>query len=168
MTSYPHRVHVHRLHINGWLVAVVALAAALVALGSWVLVDHYSGGGSSSQNATTLIDNMNAAVSSGNANATVGLYSKNAVIWAEGSRFATGSKAIHAAVLDAKLSQYRQERIAPVTVAGDYAATFDKMSLDPVPALDVVQIKNGKIYREWLFDLGQTKPFDNADLTLLP
>jgi hypothetical protein len=40
VTTYPHRLHVHRRHVNPWLVAVLVLGAAVIGLGAWVVVDQ--------------------------------------------------------------------------------------------------------------------------------
>jgi hypothetical protein len=40
--AYPPHAHLHRLHLSVWLIAVVALAAALIGLASWVIVDQTS------------------------------------------------------------------------------------------------------------------------------
>jgi len=39
VSTYAPETHRHRVHVNPWLVAVIVLAAALVALGAWVLID---------------------------------------------------------------------------------------------------------------------------------
>ena len=41
-TAYPPHTHLHRPHLSIWLIAVVALAAALIGLASWVIVDQTS------------------------------------------------------------------------------------------------------------------------------
>ena len=38
--THPPQTHVHRPRVNPWLMAVVVLAAALVGLGAWVIVDQ--------------------------------------------------------------------------------------------------------------------------------
>ena len=81
MTTYPHRIHVHRPHVNWPLVAIVGLAAALIGLGSWVLVDRYAGGGGATQDATTLIDRFNAAVSANDAKAASALLTFDVEVW---------------------------------------------------------------------------------------
>ena len=68
-TTYAPPTHVRRPHANLWLVAVVALAAALMALGAWVVVDRYAGAGGVTQDATALIDDFNAAINAGDADA---------------------------------------------------------------------------------------------------
>jgi predicted SnoaL-like aldol condensation-catalyzing enzyme len=156
---------VHRLHINLWLVAVVGLAAGLVALGSWVLVDRYGGG--ATHDATTLIDDVTAAWTAGNAQAVGALYTTDAVyVGADGTRF-TGKTAITNAVPLARASGVTVERIAPVTVNGDFATTFvryaDNTTGGPVTIVDVFQLKDGKILRQWDAGvLGETAPFTNA------
>lgn len=163
MTTYPHRIHVHRPHINGWLVTVVGLAAALIALGSWVLVDRYTGGGGATQDATTLIDNFNAAGSANDRKAAAALLTSNAVMWTNGTTI-TGAKAIANEI--ATTPGLHVERTAPVTVNGDFASTLVNFSAlggaIKGPMVNVFQLKDGKIFRMWLFALGVTPPFTNA------
>ena len=163
MTTYPHHVDVRRPHVNYWLIAVVGLAAALVALGAWVLVDHYSGGGGATQDATTLIDKTSTAFSTGDANAIPSLYAKNAVIRSIGvGETYVGVNAIRP-LAD---GSFTVVRVAPVTVNGEYATSFMRLSTPGWSAMSisVFQIKDGKIVRQWNFVPGQTPPFDNAVL----
>mgnify|MGYP003562181239 CR=1 FL=1 len=111
-TTHAPPVHVHRLHINPWLVAVIALAAALVALGSWVLVDRYTGGDSATSDATTLIDKFNAAGNAGDASALAALVTSDVVMRSEGSVI-TGAEALGAAATSASAGGLKVERIAP-------------------------------------------------------
>lgn len=163
MTTYPHHVDVRRPHVNYWLVAVVGLAAALIALGTWVIVDRYTGGGVT-QDATTLIDDVSTAFTTGDANAIPSLYAKGAVIRSIGAgETYTGVNAIRA-LAD---GSFTVERVAPVTVNGEYATTFARLSAPgygSALSISVFQMKDGKIVRQWNFVPGQTAPFDNAVL----
>jgi len=162
-TTHAPPVHAHRLHVNAWLVAVIALAAAVIALGSWVIVDHYTGGDGATQNATTLIDKFNAAGNAGDAKALAALVTSDVVMRSEGSVI-TGAQALGDAAASASALGMRVERIAPVTVEGNFASTFIRAA---EPGSDrtliaVHQLKDGKISRFWGFELGTTPPFDNA------
>ena len=163
MTTCVPEVHVRRPHVSVWLVAVVALAAALVALGTWVLVDRYTGGDGAAQDATALIDDLAAAFSTGDANAIPSLYASNAVMRSiEVGETYTGVKAIRALAGCCTI-----ERLAPVTVEGEYATSFMRIAAPGWPtvmSISVFQIKDGKIVRQWNFVPGQTPPFDNAVL----
>lgn len=162
MTTYPHRIHVHRPHINWPLVAIVGLAAAFVGLGSWVLVDRYAGGGGATQDATTLIDKFNVAVSRSDEKAMADLLTSDAVLLQSDSTL-TGGKAI--ANMIATHGSQTLDRITPVVVNGEYATTFVHFtSLGGVmdrPQLEVFQIKDGKLARIWGFAFGENAPFHN-------
>ena len=59
------------------------------------------------------------------------------------------------------------ERVAPVTVNGEYATSFVRLSAPgygSAISISVFQMKDGKIVRQWNFVPGQTAPFDNAVL----
>ena len=45
MATYPtHGLHLRRRHPNRWLLLAIVVVAALVGVGAWALVDHYTGG----------------------------------------------------------------------------------------------------------------------------
>ncbi len=45
MATYPtHGVHLRQRHPNGWLLVAIVVVAALVGVGAWALVDHYTVG----------------------------------------------------------------------------------------------------------------------------
>lgn len=161
MTTYPHphRVHVRRPHVDLWLVAVVGLAAALVGLASWVLVDRYAGGSSAAENATTLLDNFNAATTRGDAKAATALVTSDFVLSSAGTTIA-GPKAFANEI--GPHDGMTVDRIAPVSVNGDYATTFIHFRVAGIvdsPMLAVFQIRDGKVARLWTFVPGQTAPF---------
>ena len=154
--------HVQRMHVNPWLVAVIALMAALVGLAAWVAVDRFAGGGGATHDATTLIDRWQAASTARDGQALTALLTKDAVQWADGSTL-SGSTAIVDAVTSTP--GLRVERIAPVTVEGDFASTFASVTAAGVtnqPVVEIYQLQNGKIFRQWVFGLGRTAPFDNT------
>lgn len=164
MTAYPHRLHVHRPHINLWLVAVVGLAAALVGSGAWVIVDRYTGGGGATDNATALIDESNAAISNADAAALSSLYTRNAEITRDDGGVTVGAEAIGALAPMTKMVSYRVWRVAPVSVEGDFATTFLQYTSATGEGTDIAvyQFREGKILRMWFFKLGTTPPFTNA------
>lgn len=163
-TMYAPPVHAHRPHVNIWLVAVLGLAAALVALGTWVLVDRYTGGDAATQDATTLIDEFGAASSASDGKAAAALLTSDAVLWSNGNTI-SGRKAI---VTEIETTPgLRVERTAPVTVEGEFASTFSTFTvgaagITEAPMATVYQLKNGKIFRLWDFALGVTPPFDST------
>ncbi len=161
--TYAPPLRLHRPHVNLWLVAVVGLAAALVALGSWVLVDRYTGGGGATQDATTLVDDLATAVTAGDAKAISGLYASDAVfVTAGGDRF-VGRKDVTNVVMAPSSFDLHLERIGPVATEGDFVTAFVHYS-DGMEGteLTVFQLKDGKIVRQWAFEVGLTPPFDNA------
>ncbi|HXH98309.1 MAG TPA: nuclear transport factor 2 family protein [Gaiellaceae bacterium] len=162
VTTYPHphRLHLRRPHVNLWLVAVVGLAAALIGLASWVVVDRYAGGSSATDKATTLIDKSNAAFSTGDQNAISAFFAKGAVMRSLGETY-SGLPAIRG-LADGSLTP---ERVAPVTMHGDFATTYVRITAAGIQAgttLSVFEIKDGKILRQWNFAAASTPPFDNA------
>lgn len=164
MTTYAPEVHVrHRPHINLWLVAVVLLSAALVGLGAWVLVDRYTG---PTHDTTTLLDDFYAASSAHDGKTVAAMLASDAVFWTDGTTMAGQKKIVNEILTTPGLTV---ERIAPVTVEGDFASTFIAFTvpaagLNKAPAAEVVQLKDGKIFRVWDFGLGVTPPLDNTSI----
>ena len=75
--------HVQRPHVNPWLVAVIALSAALVALGAWVIVDQTGSStteGIASSEVAAMFDDLTVALNSGDAPAIASFYAPNAVL----------------------------------------------------------------------------------------
>ena len=83
-TTHIAPLHARRPHLNAWLVAVIALVAALAALGTWVLVDRYAGDSTSqglaSPEVVTLLENRIAAWNRGNGRAAAAFYAADAVM----------------------------------------------------------------------------------------
>jgi ketosteroid isomerase-like protein len=157
-------VHAHRPHVNPWLVAVIALSAALVALAAWVIVDNYTGGDTATKDATALIDDFNAASSANDAAAAKALMTNDTVLWSNGDVI-KGADAWASAI--AGTPGLIVERLSPVTVNGDYATTFARFAVTSLPGIDgptiqVYQLENGKIARLWMFVPGMSQPLDNA------
>lgn len=165
MSTYAPPVHVrHRPHIELRLGVIAALVVALVAFGSWVLVDRYaSGGGSTTPNPATLIDKFYAAESAHNTAAIKALWTTNGVIWVHGQRLSVNEltkRWMH-------VSGVQVHRVAPVIGWGHNFATtitrlesYANINTPPMPPMiEVVQTKNGKIFRLWEFFVGSTSPF---------
>ena len=76
MSTHASERHEQRPHLDLWLVAVVGLAAALVALGSWVLIDRFEGAGSDS--AITVIDDFVASVNADDTDALAAVVTADA------------------------------------------------------------------------------------------
>lgn len=159
MTTYVPGVHVRRRHVNVWLVTVIGLTAALIGLAAWVLVDRYAGTDPAAE-ATALVDDWIAAVNADYpADAIAPLITSDFEVWTLGN-FYTADEFLTRAT-----SPVGAERIAPVTVEGDFATTYSTLSVLPGSTqLTVFQFEEGKISRFWNFQLGSTPPFDNAAL----
>jgi len=165
VTTYPHphRVHLRRPHVNPWLVAVIGLSAALIGLGTWVIVDRTTGGGGgTASDAAALIDKFLVTANGNDANAIAALLTSDAGFFQRGNSL-TGANAI-AKEIAAQQGSKALKRIAPVTVNGDYATTFIHFYIPGVaedwPQLEVFKFKNGKIAGVWGFLLGETAPFN--------
>ena len=153
--------HLHRPHVNSWLLAVIVLAAALAGLGTWVLIDRYAGGGGATQDATALADRWDAAFNARDATALAALMTNDVQMRSLGDN-AVGSKTIANGI--ASYAVAHMERVSPVTVHGDFATWFVRYT-EPGRTgtfLSVFQLKDGKILRIWGFEPGITPPLDNA------
>ena len=82
--SITHAPPTHvRPHVNPWLVAVVVLGAALVGLGTWVLIDQTRSSSTqdlASPEVTAMLNARIAAMNRFDAEAIAALYSQNAVM----------------------------------------------------------------------------------------
>lgn len=151
ITRFP-PTHARRLPINPWLVAVIALAAGLVALSIWTLVDRTT---RSEPAAAKIVDALDAAVNAGDAEAVRVLFAPDAVFQVPtGERISGLDNVVNAALIPHAVG-FRMERIAPVTTAGDTAATFSKHSngAEDVELL-VLQVRDGKIVRMAVYNEG--------------
>ncbi len=88
-TSHVPRIHVGRPRGNPWLVAAVALAAALLGLGAWVIVDRArsesagaaeSSRGLASDRVAAMLEARIAAWDRGDGGAAAALYTEDAVM----------------------------------------------------------------------------------------
>lgn len=149
MTHAPHPVHAHRVHVDWWLATVVALAAALVGLGAWVIVDQFTG---AERDATALIDDMYATVSAPapTREGLAAVYTSDAVIYnSDGVAIAIGIDQIMAVIPDGT----QIERVSPVVVDGDLATTLSTMRGVENPLVTTYLMRDGKIARQWGLEL---------------
>ena len=155
---------VHRHLTTALWIVVGVLAAALVALGAWMVVDRYTG---PQADATALIDDAATAWSSYDVDGVRAAYTNDAVlVTAWGSSF-TGMDKLIANVQTAKSVGFDVERVAPVTVEGDFATTFMRYATaapEEGILVSVFQLRDGKILRHWDFEPGVTSPLVNAVL----
>jgi hypothetical protein len=165
VSTYAPPVHVrHGPHVGLRLGVIIVLVAALVALGSWALVDRYAGGsGGATHNAATLIDKFYAAESAHDTAAIKALWTRNGVIWAHGQRLSVNEltqRWIHR-------SGVQVHRIAPVVAWGNFATTVTRFEspyakINAPPMIQVVQMQNGKIFRLWEYFVGSRSPIINT------
>ncbi|HZD87606.1 MAG TPA: nuclear transport factor 2 family protein [Gaiellaceae bacterium] len=168
MATHAHPVGVRRARFDPWHVAVVVLAAVVVGLGAWVVVDKTTGGGGTvtASDATALIDNFNAAAMANDGAKAMTMMTPNAVLWSNGD-VTTGAKA-WAGAIDTTPSLV-VERVAPVTVEGNYALTFANygvpgLGYQVVKSVFIYQLRDGKIAKLWTFVPGEagSAPLDKV------
>ena len=153
--AHAPQTQVRRPHINPWLVALLVLSAGLVALGTWTIVDRST---ESEPAATQIVDDLNAAVNAGDAEAVRALFTPDAVFQVSTGDRISGLESVVDTVLIPHGIGLRIERAAPVTVEGDSAATFISYGSGAEGAqgieLAVFRLKDGKIVRMWVYDEG--------------
>jgi hypothetical protein len=167
MATHAHPVGARRVHFDPWHVAVVVLAAVVVGLGAWVVVDKTTGGSTvTTSDATALIDNFNAAATANDGAKAMTMMTTDAALWSN-SDVITGAKA-WAGAIDTTPSLV-VERVAPVTVEGNYALTFANygvpdLGYGPTKSVFIYQFRDGKIARLWIFVPGEagSAPLDKV------
>jgi ketosteroid isomerase-like protein len=158
---------VHSGRVNRWLViAVVVLAAALVALGGWVIIDRYVGGNDDQ----ALVDTMATVWTNNDVAAAKELYAADAVVMLPGDPALTGIDAISKVVsiypvdpqrvgdttltyvpsskdLELLLAKYKGARYVayPVTVAHELF-------------MAVMEIRDGKVAKQWVTSMYGENP----------
>ena len=147
MTTYSPEAHTRRTHVNVWLVAIIVLAAGLVALGAWRLVDRYAG---SDSDTAQVIDDLNAAVNAGDAEALRALFARDAVFVMPNGQQVSGLDNVVRAVLIPHSVRLQIERAGPVASADDLFAAFTRY--DGGVELGVWQLdEQGKIAQMWVY-----------------
>ncbi len=153
--------HIHRLHVNPWLVAVIALAAALVALGAWVIVDQTRSStaeGVASSEVATMFDDLTVAFNSGDPVALSSFYGPNAVLaehFLDPAIYPTvtrGSEQIGERIaFFVNTGGMRIESAGPVIVLGDTVARAERFAGETGGSMVVYKLNaNGKIARQWV------------------
>lgn len=165
MTTYPQRLHLHRPHINPWLL-VVALAAALIGLGSWVIVDQTTSAtasanppqdlkGLASARAAAMIEHRLALMNNGTDwKAFAALYTKSAVLE---ERDVTPPVITKGATQIAEHQRgywqmgMRINTESPIIQYGPYAAYAISMAGMSWAGIGVFRLnENGKIAQQWV------------------
>jgi hypothetical protein len=158
-TTYAPDIHIRRPHVNLWAVVLVGLAALVIGLATWIVVDQYTG---AEHDAATVIDNAAAAWTTGDESSVASLYTSDAILVTARGEQVIGTDAIAARMTNAPRYGLGFERVAPVTTEGDFATTYVS-STDPTLTeqmlLTVFELDQGKIARQWDFALGVTPPF---------
>lgn len=152
------------MHFDPWHGAVVVLAAALVALAAWVVIDNVTGGDSATEDATALIDDFSAAATANDGATAMTMMTDDIVLWSNGDVI-SGAQALADEITSTPTLTI--ERIAPVSVEGEYATTFARYGVpgagyEPATSVFVYQLRDGKVARLWSFVFGVTEPFDNV------
>lgn len=156
---------------RGWVPWVVAgvFGACLVALGAWVLLGLYTG---AERDATTLVDDVTAAWSSGDGAETAAYYTPDATLVTGDGTIYSGTAEIARLVEmvndagDFSSEPFTVQRESDVAVMGDNAVWFGQWrtveNSAPVSEVVVLQLAGDKIARQWNLELGYTPPLTNA------
>jgi uncharacterized protein (TIGR02246 family) len=156
---------------RGWIPWAVAgvLGACLVALAAWVLLGLYTG---AERDATSLVDDVTAAWSSGDGAKTASYYTPDATLTTGDGTIYSGTAEIARLVAtvnaqgDFTTQPFTVQRESDVAVMGENAVWFGQWrtveSSAPVTEVVVMQLANGKIAKQWNLELGYTPPFTNA------
>lgn len=160
MTTHAPPARRRRPHLDLRLAAVAGLAAALVGLVAWMLVDRHAGEGGAARDATALVDDFNAAVNAHDPEAVKALLAKGVVMRSLGDTL-TGAEAVATRLTGASKLGLRVNRIAPVTVEGEYATTFNmyRSGRESGVMLAVFRIGGGKILGIWGMEPPVMPPF---------
>lgn len=145
------------------LAVAVALAAALVALGAWVAVDRtHGGGGGATGEATALVDELDAAANAADGARLKELLAPGVVMRALGETW-TGEQAVARQLTGGAKAGLRWHRIAPVSVEGAYATTFNAYAAgrESGVMLAAFRIHDGRIDRIWGMQPPVMPPFGN-------
>ena len=156
---------VRRPHINPWLAAVIALAAALVGLSAWVVVDRStssstSAHGLASPEAATMLRDRLAALNSGDAKAISAFYARNAVLEERDvvpAVVTKGSEQIGGRIHEiVTLNGMQLESASPVIQLGRTVAEATSVPGSPNEGFILVYNRdaNGRITHQWVLPAG--------------
>ena len=161
-------VPVGHKRFNAWLVAVIALVAALVGLGTWVLVDQTrssSTEGLASPEVASMLKGRLAALNSGDAEAISTFYTAHAVLEERDvtpARVTRGSVAIGKAIATYVNSYGLQvERVSPIIQTGRSVAEATVYPGDPSLGWTLVYLldrDSGKIAHQWVLPAQDIAP----------
>jgi hypothetical protein len=159
---------VRRPHADVWHVAVIALAAALVGLGIWVLLDRTTSSatpGLASPEVASMLEDRLAALNSGDAEAISTFYTANAVLEERDvtpARVTRGSVAIGNAIATYVNSYGLQvERVSPIIQTGRGVAEATIYPSDPTLGWTLVYLldrESGKITHQWVLPAQDIAP----------
>jgi hypothetical protein len=152
--------HVRRPQFSPWLVGVIALAAALVALGAWVVFDQTrssSTEGLASPEVASMLEDRLVALNSGDAEAISAFYTADAVLEERDVtpvRVTKGSEAIGNAIATyVNVYGLQVERVSPIIQTGRSAAEATVYPGDPALGWTLVYLldrESGKIEHQWV------------------
>ena len=167
MSTYAHRFRVRRPHLNPWFVAVIALAAALIGLSIWVIVDQTSSEsapaepthGLASGQVVAMLDARLAALNSGGKQSFASYYSPGTVFEDRSVTPPIVVRGAHVASLMEGFSKIwamagqRISRESEVIQFGNYAA--HAIRLGNTDGISVYKLdQNGKIEHQWVLGSG--------------
>ena len=148
--------HAHRPHVSVWLVAVIGLVGALVALGAWALIGRDSQPeGLASGEVTTMLDDRIAAANGNDSEAFASFYTKDAILEEHDVQPAvvtTGREEIAARVKGLHLLGLRLASEGTPIQFGRYVAQAASVPGDPETGWILVYElgKDGKIAHQWV------------------
>lgn len=176
MTTYPHGMHLRKPHFSLWLL-VVGLAAALIGLGSWVIVDQTGSQatpaaqpihGLASAQRVAMLDARLAALNSAGKQSMASYYSSDAVFE---DRSVTPPIVVRGGTQVASLNEgfskvwalagLRMTRESDVIQTGNYAA--HAVRLGDYRFMAVFEFdQSGRIAHQWVFGRGMGQRSGNV------
>jgi len=119
--------------------------------------------------ATAVLDDFYAAANTQDEEALRALFADDIVVWSNGTVMTGEDEVVGAIMTTAGLTM---NRLAPVTVYGDFATTYVRFTVTSAgldgPVVETFRLENGQIVRAWDLVLGVTPPFDNTATPPLP
>jgi hypothetical protein len=169
IVEHPPVTHQHRFHVNPWLIAVIALSAALVAMGVYMLSDREEAATTPTvtqspdvREVQTMLQDRQAAINAADPEALAAFYTTNAVL----EDFAAGTDRIGADLIADYIAGVREAGalnrfngepiiIGDRYVLGTFTVYGEGKSADTgAVAGEVLELDaNGKIAHEWVTPL---------------
>jgi len=160
-TTYAPHAHVRRPHGVLWLGVGIGLLAILIGLASWAVYEQVTG---PEQTATQLMDDATVAWTAPTMGAFADVYTDDAVVVLADGTELFGVEAIHGAAARLAPVSFAAERVAPVTVEGDYATTFVHWTsrVEEGTQAQIARLEDGRIAELAVIELGPGFPRELA------